>query len=103
MLCTLLTILVLALVGYQAFYYFMICKPCKPHFEEKTVLITGASSGLGEEMTKRFVALGAQKVIIASRNVKEMERVKSECGVHSSKVEVIQMDLSKPEECLAQA
>jgi len=38
-------------------------------------------------------------VIIASRNIKEMERVKSECK-DGSRVEIMQMDLSKPEECL---
>ena len=65
------------------------------------MIITGGSSGLGEEMAKRFVKLGAKKVIIASRGVKELERVKSE-SVDPSRVEVMQMDLSKPDECLAQ-
>jgi short-subunit dehydrogenase len=102
MLCTIFTVIVLALVAYQVFYYFMIWKACKPQFEDKTVLITGGSSGLGEEMAKRFVAFGAKKVIIASRGVKERERVKSACADPST-VEILQMDLSKPDECLAQA
>ena len=43
--------------------------------------------------------LGAKKVIIASRNVKEMERVKNESG-SPDKIDYMQLDLSKPEECL---
>ena len=50
-------------------------------------------------MTKRLVQLGAKKVVIASRNIKEMERVKNEC-LDKSRVDIMQMDLSKPEECL---
>jgi NADP-dependent 3-hydroxy acid dehydrogenase YdfG len=43
------------------------------------VLITGGSSGIGEQMAKDFVRKGASKVIIAARRVAEMERVKREC------------------------
>ena len=68
-------------------------------FAGKTIFITGGSSGIGEAMTKRLVQLGAKKVVIASRNIKEMERVKNEC-IDKSRVEIMQMDLSKPEECL---
>jgi short-subunit dehydrogenase involved in D-alanine esterification of teichoic acids len=31
-------------------------------------------------MAKRFIKLGAAKVIIAARGLKELERVKHECG-----------------------
>jgi short-subunit dehydrogenase len=40
--------------------------------------------------------------MIASRNLKEMERVKKEC-LDSQRIQIEQMDLSKPEECLAKA
>ena len=39
----------------------------KVNYKDKTVLITGASSGIGEEMTKQVLDLGAKKVIIAGR------------------------------------
>ena len=68
-------------------------------FAGKTAFITGGSSGIGETITKKMVQLGARKVVIASRNVREMERVKNEC-IDPSRVEIMQMDLSKPEECL---
>ena len=50
-------------------------------------------------MAKRFIELGSSKVIIAARGIKELERVKSEC-INSSKVQIVQIDLSKPEEVL---
>ena len=53
----------------------------KPTFEGKVVFITGASSGIGEELAKKFVKLNAKTVIIAARRVAELERVKSECQI----------------------
>ena len=44
-----------------------------------TVLITGASSGIGEELAKKFVKSGAKRVILSARRVGELERVKREC------------------------
>ena len=53
-------------------------------------------------MAKRFIELGAAKVIIAARNVKELERVKRETNA-PERVQILQMDLSKPQECLKKA
>jgi len=64
------------------------------------VVVTGASSGIGEQLAKDFVALGAAKVVIAARRVDELERVKREC-LHPEKVQIWQMDLSKTKECVA--
>ena len=94
----LLWVIVLALLVYKSWQYFQ-WKTSKLSFAGKTIFITGGSSGIGEAMTKRLVELGAKRVVIASRNVKEMERVKNEC-LDASRVEIMQMDLSKPEECL---
>ena len=52
---------------------------CLPRFDGLTVVVTGASSGIGEQMAKDFNSLGAKKVIIAARRVSELERVKKEC------------------------
>jgi FlaA1/EpsC-like NDP-sugar epimerase len=36
-------------------YYFILWKSCKPRFDGKTIFITGGSSGIGEQLCKRFV------------------------------------------------
>ena len=72
--------LILFAVVYHLFQNFK-WKGIKPSFEGKTVLITGASSGIGEELAKQFVKLRASKVILASRRISELQRVKDECKV----------------------
>jgi short-subunit dehydrogenase len=97
-----LYVLLAAIVAYNFYKRFYVWLICKPTFTGKTVLVTGGSSGLGEQMAKRFVELGAKKVIIAARNMKELMRVKGECK-YPDRVVVMQMDLSKPEECMKKA
>ena len=60
---------------YQLYWHLL----CQPTFAGKSVFITGASSGIGEELAKRFVGLGAKVVVLSARRVKELERVKEEC------------------------
>ncbi len=64
--------------------------------EEKTVLITGANSGLGFGLAVEFAKRGA-RVIMAGRSKipKAGEQVKLESG--SEKVEILYLDLSKIE------
>lgn len=92
-------ILIFAVIALYQLYQFLKWRSVQLDFSGKVVFLTGGSSGIGEELTKKFIALGAKKVIIASRNVAEMERVKKESGA-PSKVEILQMDLNKPDECL---
>lgn len=67
--------------------------------QDKVVLITGASSGLGEALAHKFFAAGC-KVILASRRVAELERVKEDLlqSVPQPTVQhtpaVIQLDLA---------
>lgn len=96
------TLLMLAVILYNLYKRWWTWLKCKPTFEGKTVLVTGGSSGIGEQLTKRFIELGAAKVIIAARNLKELERVKKEC-LYPEKVNILQMDLSKPQDCLKTA
>lgn len=69
-------------------------------FRNSVIFITGGSSGIGEALTKRMVSLGAKKVIIASRNLAEMDRVRKESGAPLGVVECVQLDISKPEEAM---
>lgn len=45
-------------------------------YASKTVIITGASSGLGQEAAKHIVRLGARKVILACRNITKGNKTK---------------------------
>ena len=66
------------------------------------VFISGGSSGIGEQLAKDFVNLGAKKVIIAARRIDELKRVQSACK-YPDKVQVVQLDLANPDKCLAEA
>jgi dehydrogenase/reductase SDR family member 7B len=48
-------------------------------FKDQVVWITGASSGIGEALAKRFAKVGA-RLILSGRNVVELERVAAACG-----------------------
>jgi dehydrogenase/reductase SDR family protein 7B len=63
-------------------------------FNNKVVLITGASSGIGEGLAKAFNAAGA-KVILSSRNVKELERVQQSFTKPEISSLVLPMDIQK--------
>lgn len=65
-------------------------------FENKTVWITGASSGIGEQMAWAFAKEGAQ-VILSARREAQLLEVKSKC-VAPSKVHVLTLDLMKEAE-----
>lgn len=58
----------------------LILKIPKPtaSFASKTVIITGASSGLGKEAAKHIVRLGASKVILGCRNISKGNKAKLE-------------------------
>lgn len=57
----------------------------RPRFDGKTVLITGASSGIGEELVRQMSHLGTKKIILAARRVAELERVRDQCIKEGSK------------------
>ena len=73
---------------------------CRPDYTGKIVFISGGSSGIGENLAKRIVNLGAKKVIIAARRQTELERVVNECKEQSKKLETCVLDLNNPVECL---
>lgn len=65
-------------------------------YKNKTVWITGASSGIGEAFAKAFHKEGAN-LILSSRRKDELERVKSELGGEST-IAILILDLANPEE-----
>ncbi|HUP10989.1 MAG TPA: SDR family oxidoreductase [Niastella sp.] len=73
------------------------------YYSNKTVWITGASSGIGEALTYELVKLGA-KVIISSRRQEELKRVQQQASstgssvlAGASNVHVLPLDLEAPD------
>lgn len=63
--------------------------------EEKTILVTGATSGIGLEMA-RELAIKGNRIILACRNIQKAEKVKGEITSESKNqnVEIMRVDLS---------
>lgn len=61
--------------------------------ENKTILITGGSSGIGLEFAKQLLELG-NKIIITSRNIDKLTKVKQ----HFPQIHIWQCDITQIEE-----
>lgn len=59
----------------------------------KTIIITGASSGLGEAMARKFAPLGAN-LVLGARRVEKLEKLRAELGdnVRCQKCDVTSFD-----------
>lgn len=60
----------------------------------KTVWITGASSGIGEALAYVCAAEGAQ-LVLSARRINELERVAENCKIDKSKILILPLDLEK--------
>lgn len=60
-------------------------------FAGKTVLLTGATSGLGYEAAIKFLNLGVDNLIIGSRNVERGKKAKSEIEKRTNRPGVVQV------------
>ncbi len=97
-----------ALIGsYMMKTYRMYVRGVEPKAVDmtgKVAIITGANSGIGREVAKAFVKMGARRVIFACRNVKsaqmEIESISKELqrsdGIEGSidRMEVMELDLN---------
>lgn len=63
----------------------------------KTVLITGATSGIGREFAKRYAALG-YRLLLSGRREERLEELQNSLN---TEVEYFVCDLSKEEDCIA--
>lgn len=71
--------------------------------KDKVIWLTGASSGIGEEMAYQLCAKGA-KMILSARREEELVRVKNACkGTWADQIKILPLDLSKAEELESKA
>ena len=69
----------------------------EPFLKGKTVIVTGASSGIGRQMARECARLGANLILIA-RSVDRLERLKNEITMqHEVQVDVRPLDLGDSE------
>lgn len=62
------------------------------YFNNKVIWITGASSGIGEELAMQLSRFNC-KLILSSRRVSELERVRQSCN-RPEAVNIVQLDLA---------
>ena len=68
------------------------------YFKNKTVVITGASSGIGEACAKAFAKAGCD-VVLAARNLEKLQAIAVECTKLGGRVHYVQTDISNENEC----
>lgn len=64
----------------------------------KTIVITGASSGIGEAMAREYAAAGA-KVVLGARNVQKLQLLAGEIRATGGQAVYCGVDVTVPEEC----
>lgn len=68
------------------------------YMRDKVIVITGASSGIGEAMAKEYAAMGAH-VVLGARREEELERVAREISSKGGKVAYVACDVTREEDC----
>jgi dehydrogenase/reductase SDR family protein 7 len=70
-------------------------------FKDKVVWITGASSGIGEQLAYGFASRGA-RLVLSARRVEELLRVATECHERGApEVEALRLDVTAGPDALA--
>lgn len=67
-------------------------------FDNKTVVVTGASSGIGEALAREFAARGAN-VVLGARSTDKLEKITAEIRATGAQAVCRAVDVVKPEEC----
>jgi NAD(P)-dependent dehydrogenase (short-subunit alcohol dehydrogenase family) len=73
---------------------------CSMLLQQKTIIITGGSSGMGLGMAKQFVKEGAN-VVITGRDEVRLEKAKEEISAFGDTIATFQMDVREPEQAQA--
>lgn len=65
---------------------------------DKVIVITGASSGIGEAMAKEYAAQGA-KVVLGARSVQKLQLLAGDIRSTGGRAAYCGVDVTKPAEC----
>jgi len=86
-------------VVYQVIKRFLR-KPITPNcYDKKVVVVTGASSGIGEELALQYAKLGAT-VVISARRAELLQKLKEKIeDLYKSDVQIVVCDVSLPNDC----
>ena len=68
--------------------------------QNKTVLITGSSRGIGRAIALKFAAKGYRIVLNCAHSMEAMEKTKAEVLALGAPCLAVQADVGKPEECV---
>ena len=68
------------------------------YLKDKRIVITGASSGIGEAMAREYAKMGA-KVVMAARRSEELERIAADIRNAGGSVAFAACDVTQEEEC----
>jgi short-subunit dehydrogenase len=68
--------------------------------KDNVVVITGASKGIGAELARQLAARGA-KLVLAARNLPELEAVAAQCRASSATVVTVKADVAVERDCQA--
>lgn len=70
----------------------------KTFFKDKVVIVTGASSGIGEAISREFAKNGS-KVVLAARSEKSLKKITDELTSQKYDVTYITTDVTSEDEC----
>jgi len=68
------------------------------NIEDKVIIITGGSKGIGRVTAMRLAKQGA-KLVLASRKISDLMKVKDELKVSEDKVLIVEADVSNEDDC----
>jgi len=78
--------------------YWIRKKDIKSNYNNKVVIITGASSGIGKACAFEFARQGA-KIVLASRNENELKKIEDEIKKQGGDAIFVKTDVRKIEDC----